>query len=123
MLLTPFQHQVQVFQVILNQPVYYPIIHINLQEFLNKIFECNDKDPREYRRCILQPKENHCVLKTTPFANKCGFMVVFLCNSYLVITKKSVCKRVHLLTAYSFKNLIHEQCRKGIMHSSIVQLS
>ena len=109
--------------MILDQSVDYPVIYIYLQKILNKIFKCSDDNPREYRRCILQPKGHHCVLKATPFGDKCGFVAVFLCNFYLVIIKKSICKRVHLLTTYPFKDLICKGSWKRIMHTGIIQLS
>ena len=123
MLSRSFQHQSQVCQLIPNQTIHCPIIYVYLKKFLNKIFECSDNNPGEYSRCILQPKRHHGVLEATPFSNKCHFMLILFCHPYLVITKKSICKRVHFMSAYSFEYFICEWCWKWIMHTCIIQFS
>ena len=94
-----------------NYPIEFTIIHIYLHELLNKVFKHNDNYLRKYCSLILQPKGHDCILKTTPFSNKCGLMPIFLCDSDLVIPRKSI-HGVHLLTAYPFKD-----CYSGFHHT------
>ena len=106
-----------------NYPIDGLIIHIYLQELLNKVFKHGDNYPIKYCVCILQPKRHDCILKTTPFNDKHGLMTILLCNSDLVVPRKAICKGIHILIAYSFKDLICKMSRERIMHSCIVQIS
>ena len=109
--------------MISNQPINCPVIHVYLQEFLNEILDHSDNHLRKYCWRILQPKGHDFILKTTPFSDKCGLMVILLCNLDLVIPQKSFYEGIHLLTTYSFKDLICKWSRERIMHAGIIQLS
>ena len=100
-----------------NQTIHYPIIHVNLKKFLNKIFTCSNGNSRKYRRCILQHKRHHCVLEATPFRKKCHFMSIFFCDSYLVITKNpSIKEYISWLPTPSSTSFVN-----GVRNGSCIQ--
>ena len=86
MLSTPFQHQLQIVQMVSNQAIDGLVIHIYLQEFLNKIFKYGDNYAREYNGCILYPKWHDGMLETSPLGNECSLMAILLCNPDLVVS-------------------------------------
>ena len=103
--------------MILYQTINCPIIHVYMQEILNEIFEHSDNHSRKDCWRILQPKRRDCILKTTPFSEKHGIMVILLCNSDPVVSQKAIFEEIQLLTTYSFKDLICKWSQERIMHA------
>ena len=68
-----------------NQAIDGLVIHIYLQEFLNKIFKYSDNYAREYNGCILQPKSHDGILETALLGDECSLMEILLCDLNLVV--------------------------------------
>ena len=109
--------------MVLNQAIDGPIIHIYLQEFLNKIFKYSDNYVGEYSGCILQPKWPDSILETTPLSEKHNLMAIFLRNPDLVVSRKAICEGIYLLAAYTFQDFICKRGQEWIVYTCIIQLS
>ena len=88
--------------MVFSQTVDSPVIHIDLQEILNKILKDCDNDVGEYGGGIFQPKWHNCILETAPFGDECSLMAILLRNSDLVVSRKAICEGIYLLDAYTF---------------------
>ena len=121
MLATPFQHQSQAVHMVPNQSIDNLVIHIHLQEVLNKIFKYRDNYVREYNWCILQPKRHDCILKTSPLSDKHSLITILLRNMDLVVSQEAIPERIHLLAAYVFKKFIYKRGQEWIMYTCIIQ--
>ena len=122
MLPMSFQHQSQIIQMVFNQGIDSLVVHIYLQEFLNKIIKYNDDYMREYSGCILQPKWHDGILEMAPLNDDYSLMVILLCNLDLVVSQKAICEGIYLLATYAFQDFICKRGQERIMYTCIIQI-
>ena len=112
MMSTLFQHQSQIVQMVSNHAIDGPVIHIYLQEFLNKIFKYSNNYIGEYNGCILHLKWHDSILETAPLGDKSSLMSILLHNPDLVVSREAIHERIHFLAAYAFKNFVYKMGRE-----------
>ena len=71
--------------MVFSQTVDGPVIHIDLQELLNKILKDCDNNAGEYDGGIFHPKWHDGILETTPLYDKCSLMAILLHDPDLVV--------------------------------------
>ena len=108
--------------MVFNQAIDGPVIHIYLQEFLNKIFTYSENYAGEYNGCILKPKWHDSILETAPLSDKCSLMAILLRNPDLVVSRKAICEGIYLVAAYTFQDFIYKRGQEWIMYTCIIQL-
>ena len=88
--MTTFRHHHEALNMILNELEYRPIVKVELNKFMNKIFEGNHYYPRKNNSSILESKGNYRVLETIPLRRKGGPVSVFLCNSNMMVAREPI---------------------------------
>ena len=87
---TPLQHHYEALNMILNEPKYRPIVEVELNKFMYKIFAGSHYYTRKDSRRILESKGHYRVLKKTPLHHKGCLVSVFLCDSNLMVAREPI---------------------------------
>lgn len=75
---------------------------------MHKFFESSHYNPRKYCRCILESKGYNIYSKTFPLCGECCLLLVFFCNSHLMIAWKSIYEQIDFLSCYVLQDFICE---------------
>ena len=110
-----FQHHPKALNMILNEPKYVPIIDIDLKKFKNKIIEGNHYYYGKNNKSILESKGNYRILETIPLHRKGCLVLIFLCDSDMMVAREPISKRIKFLTPNTFYYLIHKWSWKWVM--------
>ena len=95
--------------MIFNYPKYCPIIKVDLNKFMNTIFEGSHHYLGKYRNIILESKGHHRILEAPPLHCKGCLMSIFLRDSDLKVSIKPISERIKFLTHNTFKYLISKR--------------
>ena len=101
-LVKPFQHHSEALDMILNEPKYCLIPKVNLNKFMNKIFEGKHYYPGKDSRSILESKGHDCVLKTSPLHRKGCLLSILLCDYEMMVAREPISKRINFLSPNTF---------------------
>ena len=83
-LATPFQHHVQIFNMVSYETKDCLVIKVYFKKLMNEIFESRYYYSRRNSRGIFKAKGHYRVLVASPLCYKGCFMEVLLCNSDLM---------------------------------------
>ena len=88
--------------MILNEPKYLPIVKLDLNKFMNKIFERNHYYLGKDSRIILDSKGNYHILETPPLYCKGCHVSIFLHDYDLMVAREPISERINFLTTNTF---------------------
>ena len=88
--MTAFQHHSKALYMVFHKTKYCPVVKVDFNKFMYKIFKCNNNDSRKNCRCNIESKGDYRVLLASPIRHKGSLVLVLLYNFDLMVSQESI---------------------------------
>ena len=83
-----------------------PVIEVDFNKFMDKIFKSSNYDSRKNFKRILESKWKYGVLVESPLYGKDSLVSVLLFNCYMMVSQESISERIHVFPSLIILYLI-----------------